>query len=281
MELRSYWSIIWRRVWIIILVVGVVALYAGYQYYHLHKLPGALKAYQSNITLQIGLQATPHSTDQSYADYVSISESLADSLATGPVISSKEFDTQISQQIQADMGQITQRFGTNPDLGDWQNPGAIGGALVATRAHSLVTISVTWDTPAGAWAIANAIGEVSVAHISTYLDYEIRTPASNPTPKPNDAHPLEIHPLAAASVISNATDPATVPGPSANKPALLAVLVFVALIIGIALAFLLEYLDDRIRSKDEVAQLLQLPIYGEIPRAPTLGRNRSPRSPAA
>jgi len=49
----------------------------------------------------------------------------------------------------------------------------------------------------------------------------------------------------------------------------------VALIVGIALAFLADYLDDRIHGKDEAQQLLRLPVYGEVPRAPTVGRTRS------
>jgi capsular polysaccharide biosynthesis protein len=63
-----------------------------------------------------------------------------------------------------------------------------------------------------------------------------------------------------------------VPGTSASKVTQLILLVLVALIIGIALAFLLDYLDDRIRTKDEVAHLLELPIYAEVPSAPTPGR---------
>lgn len=277
MELRTYWSIIWRHLWIVILIVGIVALYAGYQYYHLRKTPGALKAYQSTITLRIGLEATSHSTDQSYADYVSISESLADELATGPVLTTSEFDTQVVQQIQSDLGSgvITSRFGPNPDLGDWRNAQAVGGALSATASHSLVTINVLWGTPAGAWAIANAVGEVSEAHMDNYLDYEVR---NNPSAPPQATN---THPLASAEIISNATDPAEAPGVAASKPILLGVLVLVALIIAIALAFLIEYLDDRIRSGAEVARLLQLPVYGEVPRAPSPGRERSRRSSAA
>jgi capsular polysaccharide biosynthesis protein len=276
-ELRTYWAIIWRRLWIIVLIVGIVALYAGYQYYHLRKTPGALKAYQSTITMRIGLEATSQSTDQSYADYVSISESLADELATGPVLTTNEFDTQIVQQIQSDIGsgEIANRFGSNPDLGDWQNASAVGSSLTATALHNLVTINVMWSTPAGAWAIANAVGEVSQAHISTYLDYEVR---NNPSSSPQATN---THPLAAAGIVSGATDPAQVPGVSASKPLLLVVLVFVALIIAIALAFLIEYLDDRIRSGAEVARLLQLPVYGEVPRAPSVVRVKSERSPAA
>ncbi|GAC1391832.1 MAG: hypothetical protein NVS4B11_16550 [Ktedonobacteraceae bacterium] len=276
MELRAYWSIILRRIWVIALVVIVVALYSGYQYYKIRKLPGALHAYQSNVTLLIGLQASSNIADHSnYSDYVSVSESIADAFTTGPTLTSSKFDKQVYDQINVDMAQITQKFGANPDLGDLANPGvavgAIGGSVTANRAHSLVTVSVSWNTPAGAWAIANAVGEVSVVHINDYSDYVV---TNNTT---RAAITTAARPIVAAKVIIGATDAATIPGSQANKPTLLLVLVLIALLIGIALAFLIEYLDDRIRKADDVVQLLQLPIYGEVPRAPSPG-NAKPRS---
>ncbi len=275
MELRAYWSIIWRRIWVVALVVIIVALYSGYQYYKIRKTPGALHAYQSNVTLLIGLQASSTITDHSnYSDYVSVSESIADEFATGPTITSPKFDQQVYDQVNIDMPQIKQKFGANPDLGDLTKPsiavGAIGSSLTAGRAHSLVTVSVSWNTPAGAWAIANAIGEVTAAHINNYSDYVVTSNATRPsitTPE---------RPLVAAKVIIGATDATTIPGSQANKPTLLLVLVLVALLIGIALAFLIEYLDDRIRKADDVVQLLQLPVYGEVPHAPSPG-NAKPR----
>jgi len=257
-ELRTYWTIIWRRIWLVALIVIVVGLFAAYQYYHLRKTPGALKAYSSSITLQIGLQNTQNNNNNAESIDV-VSENLADSLATGPILTSHEFDTDVSNQIGQDMAEITQRYGNNPDLGDWQNAGAIGGALNAVRVHSLVTVTATWSTLPGAWAIANAVGEVSASRIGVYLAGD------------------SAQPPATAYIVSHATDPATVPGTSANRVTLLILLVLVALIVGIALAFLLDYLDDRIRTKDEVAHLLELPVFAEVPRAPTPGRSVTKR----
>jgi hypothetical protein len=248
----------------------VVAVYVGYQYYHLRKTPGALTSYNSNITMQIGLQATSNG-DQNSANYIVVSEALADALATGPILTSKEFDSDISNQISQDKDLITQRFGATADLGDWQNTSAIGQALSATRAHSLVTVSTTWSTPAGAWAIANAVGEVSVAKIGVYLDYVISNSATHSSTNNFVQQPV------AARVISSAADPGSGPGSSSNKLTLFALLLIVALLIAIALAFLLDYLDDRIRSKAEVTQLLGLPIYAEVPPAPAPGHSRSPK----
>lgn len=267
MELRTYWTIIWRRLWVIALVVGIVALYVGYQYYHLR----ASKSYSSNITLQIGLQPTSNG-DQNSANYVTVSEDLADAMVAGPILTSHEFDKDISNQIGQDMSLIQQRFGANADLGDWQNTAAIGQAITAVRVHSLVTINTTWNTPAGAWAIANAIGEVSVAKLGIYLDYALKNDATQNSTS-NFAPPQ-----VSARVITAAPDPISVSGSSSNKVSVFLLMLLAALVLGIALTFLLDYLDDRIRSKDEIPQLLGIPIYAVIPHAPSPGRSRSPVS---
>ena len=281
MELRTYANIIWRYIWLVVLLVGVVGAYSGYQYYKLRKIPGALTAYNSNISLQIGLDATTRG-DPNPADNVTVSEALADTLVMGPILSSREFCTDIAHQIGQDMGEIEQRY-PGADLGannNWQNPGdstisAIAGALTATRSHSVVTISVNWSTSAGAWAIANAVGEIGASHMGQYLDYVV---ATNYTHNPTTG--TYIQPEVSARVVSAASLPGKVPGSSASKLTLLILLVLVALAIAIALAFLLDYLDDRIRTKEDVADLFQLPVYGELPHAPTPGRIARTRSEA-
>ncbi|HEU5382603.1 MAG TPA: hypothetical protein VFV38_44920 [Ktedonobacteraceae bacterium] len=272
-ELRTYAKIIWRYIWLVALIVGIVAAYSGYQYYKLRKIPGALTAYSSNISLQIGLDATTRG-DPNPADNVTVSEALADTLAMGPILSSREFCTDISQQIGRDMNEIQQRYGAQADLGagnNWQNPGdttlsALAGALSATRTHSVVTITVNWNTAAGSWAIANAIGELSSARMGQYLDYVVATNLTRNTTPGN-----YIQPEVSARVVSAASTPASVPGSSASKLTLLILLVVIALAVAIALAFLLDYLDDRLRTREDVTDLFQLPVYGEVPRAPAPG----------
>jgi capsular polysaccharide biosynthesis protein len=273
-ELRHYWSIIWRRIWIIALIVGIIAIYAGYQYYKLRQPEGGLKAYQSIVTIQIGLQApnnsvitTSNATSNNISYYASTSEALADEFASDQVIKSSTFDRQVIQQIQADLQQDPQRYGANADLGSWQDPTAIGAAITTLRSHNLVDVTVNWSTAAGTRAIATAIGEVAAAHIGSYLDYEV----GNASSQANNA----AQPLVTARIFSQPSTPALVAGPNANKPALLLALLVVGLLIGIALAFLVEYLDDRIRSTQEALQLLQLPSYGEVPRAPVPGHRVS------
>jgi capsular polysaccharide biosynthesis protein len=257
-ELRAYWAIIKRRFWIIALVVGVVALYVGYQYYMTHRPGNTSRAYKSSVVMRIALQATSRGANQNYADYVATSETLADEFVTGPLLTSDDFAVRVIQQIQNDTGAITQRFGPKADLGSLKDPTAITAALKPTRAHTLVTVDVTWETEAGAWAIAHAVGEVSQASVPHYIDYEIR--AQNGTSGTN-------HPLAAAEIVSDATTPKIDSSAGGSKTTLLLALLVVGIIIALALAFLVEYLDDRIRSTDDAVRLLQLPVYGEIPRS--------------
>lgn len=246
----------------VVLVVGVVAMYVGYEYYHYHKIT----TYNSSVTIQISLQ--PSSTgNSSNADDLTVAEALADTFASGPIVTSYEFGKDVSDQIGQDMSVIVQRYGANPDLGNWQDGGLIAGSLSASRDHNLVTLAVNWSTASGAWAIANALGEVATTKLGTFLDYNHSVVTPSTLPVVNAPQPA-----VAVYVISFATNPSAVSGLSTSKETLLIGLLAVALILGLALAFLLDYLDDQIRRRDQVAHLLELPVLGEVPRMPVPGR---------
>jgi capsular polysaccharide biosynthesis protein len=267
-ELRAYGAIIWRRLWLVVLVVAIVGIYVAYQGYHLLKTPGALKAYHSSITVQVGLQPAPRGVALTYTDDMNVAEALADALPA--VLTTPSFDSAVSQQIGQDMQQIQARFGNSADLGDWQNSGAIGSALSASRVHNLVTIDVAWSTAAGSWAIANATGEVLTSKLNTYLDYIIEGTAVVVNPSAETAA-AQIQPEATGRLISSASDPVLGAGSAGNRVTLLLIILLIGLLIGLALAFLVDYLDDRIRTTEEVVQLLHLPVYGELPRPPRVG----------
>jgi len=246
-------------------VVGVITLFVAYQFYHLRGTPGALRGYTSNLTIRIELQPTTvPTTNQNTTDYVTATEALADTLATGPILTSNEFMAQIVQQVQMDNDQITQRFGAHPDLGALHDTTAMSKSFTATRIHNLVTITVNWGTSAGTWAIANAIGEISTSHLDQYLGYVANSAHTAASPAPFSQ--------VAAQVITAPTDPQSGFGTALSKAILFIALLPVSLIIGIALAFLIEYLDDRIYRPEDVVLLLQLPSYGTVPRAPSDGK---------
>jgi len=262
-ELRTYARILWRYSWLIIVIVGVVAVYSGSQYYRLRKEAGALNGYSSSISLQIGLLASGRSSTTP-GDTVTVAETLADTLVSGPILSSREFDTDLSHQVEQDTSVLLQRFpGSDPHALQNLDPAAIGNALSAVRVHNLVTITITWSTASGAWAIGTALGEIAASRIGQYLDYVV-----TPDYTHSSTNGPSVQPQVSARIVSAASLAVPVPGTAISRLTLLALLVVVALVVGIALAFLLNYLDDRIRSKEDLQEVFQLPIYGEIPRAP-------------
>jgi capsular polysaccharide biosynthesis protein len=268
-ELRAYAKIIWRYIWLIILIVGVVTAYSGYQYYKLRKISGAVVAYTSNITLQIGLVATTKS-DPNPADDQSVAESLADTFVNGPILNSGYFAQDISAQIAKDPNAVEAKYNlTNLNsLGNYSDYNAVAASLSAYRTHNLVTITASWSTGDGAWAIANAIGEIATARMGQYLDYVVATDYTHGNISSTTG---TVQPEVSARVINPASDPYPVPGGSMSKVTLLYLLVLLSLFLSIALAFLLNYLDDRVHNKEEIVDLLHLPIYGEVPRAPLPG----------
>ena len=84
-------------------------------------------------------------------------------------------------------------------------------------------------------------------------------------------------PAAATTTILTVVDPAQVPtDPTSPRVALNTLVVTVLLLVNaIALAFLLEYLDDTLKSSDDVEAMTGLPTIGAI-RPMRLGRGRSP-----
>lgn len=274
MELRAYWAVIWRRAWIILVIVAIAALFVGYELYAAHKANNAsANVYHSQVTFQLGIQSKDTSGTSNYTDRLGAIDTQSDILANSPILQSSLFDTQVSQQIGHDSSAIQQKFGSGADLGSWQDPKAIGAALTVTRVHGFVTVLTTWNTPAGSWAVANAVGEVSANSIGQYLDYSLSgTSNSSASATAKTASTS----LFTARVVSPASDVIAAPNPNTpTKKSTLILILIVALVLGIALAFLVDYLDDSIRSRDEIPDLLQVPVFGEVPRTPSSGQTQS------
>jgi capsular polysaccharide biosynthesis protein len=270
-ELRAYAKILWRRLWIIALVVGVVTIYIAYDYFNSAKIFETARTYQTTVNLRIGLPASAHVQDST--EYTRITENLSDEFATGPLLTNSQFNTQVVQEIAADKNIVSSRFGANANLGAITID-KLPGVYKVKRIHNMVTISVDWGTEAGAWAIAHAVGQVCEKSLPTYLNYNVAEPAGQGTNQAGNV-------AAVAKMISEPEAPIVSGGNVAvqRKATTLALLFLVGLIIGIALAFLVEYLDDRIREPDDLLSTLQLPIYGTVPHVSEAGQSR-PRSQA-
>ena len=106
----------------------------------------------------------------------------------------------------------------------------------------VVSIDVTDEDPAQAVKIANTIAEVFETKITNIMNMNVDN----------------------VSVLSEASFEGT-PSPINPKPVLnMAIALVVGLMVGVGLAFLLEYLDNTIKNEDDIEKILGVPVLGTI-----------------
>ncbi|MFN2290681.1 MAG: YveK family protein [Anaerolineae bacterium] len=219
MELRQYWRIIWRRWWLVaVLVLGVliVSLIT-------HQEPAA--RYQANMRFAIGIegQAPVNAVSgEGRSDAWLASEYLADDLSE--VVKGGDFAARISERV------------------GFAVP---AGAIFATREHRIMTVNITWGDPAQVVTIAEAVAA------------EIESAGQQYFPQLEDVQ--------AEAVLIDGPGIGQV-GRSLREKLDLPLRLFIALIAGVALAFLWDYLDDTVRERSEL-ESLGLQVLGEIPRS--------------
>ena len=92
---------------------------------------------------------------------------------------------------------------------------------------------------------------------------------------------LESHSTQAnIAMLTQASEPSTHSFPKTTVNVLASI--FLGALLGLGAAFLLELKDRRVRSTDDLAELLDLPVLGELPKSPaaTRGLLAGPRRPA-
>lgn len=227
MELRQYWHIVWKRVWIIVALLVVVLIGS------LALRPQAAPLYQATMRFLVGV--APEICSGNYYCYDRYytwlsSEYLADDLSE--VVKYSAFADDVSAYLAQGGEPIT------------VSPGAIQGSTVAEKQHRILTLRITWGNADELAAIANAAAEVL------------------PQNGPGYFAPVGID-RARFTLIGR---PVVVPvGQSLRERLDLPIRLFLALLAGIALAFLLDYLDDTVRDQADL-EAMGITVLGEIPR---------------
>jgi capsular polysaccharide biosynthesis protein len=227
MELRRYWHIVWKRVWIIValLVVVLIASLA------LRSKPAS--PYQATMRFLVGVAPEACTGDyycyDRYYTWLS-SEYLADDLSE--VLKGSLFADDVSAHLAQGETPIT------------VSPGAIQGSTVAEKQHRILTLRITWGNPDELAAIANAAAEVLPQNGPDYFAT-----------------------IGAGEASFRLFDrPVVVPvGKSLRERLDLPIRLFLALLAGVALAFLLDYLDDTVRDQADL-EAMGITVLGEIPR---------------
>ena len=221
MELRLYWRIVKRRLWLVL----VLLVAFGSSYVLFSPIPST--SYVATMRYVIGLR--PEKVSEEYYGYDRYytwltAEYLIDDLAE--VAKSRVF----AQDVAAVSGLSIP-------------PGVIQGATSAGKLHRILSIQAVWHDEDELARIAGAISQVMRDQSETYFSQ-----------------------LGTESAVVSLIDPPSISpiGPSLRQRLDLPLRMILALVVGIGLTFILDYLDDSIRDRYDV-QDLQMSVLGEIP----------------
>jgi len=228
MELREYWNILSRRWWLplaLVLAVGALSLL------QLRPWQTPPPVYTASMRLLVGVMplegADQAAYDPRYYGWLT-SEYLVDDFTE--VVRSGLFASEISARLADTALQVP--------------PGAIQSSAATGKLHRIITLGFTWPNAEELTAIAAA----AAAELSEDADDYFRQLGTQG---------------AGVTLIDG-------PSVSMSSPGLrnqleLPLRLLLALLVGVGLVFLLEYLDTRVRVERHV-EALGLPLLGRIPR---------------
>jgi len=215
MELRQYWQVIYRRGWIIVALLLIVLLISL-----LTSMAGPTRApvYVASMRFMMGLEPEAKTGDYyTYDKYYTwlTTEYLVDDVSE--LVRSGAFAQAVSQQL-AGMG-IT------------VPAGAIHGSTQAGTLHRILTVNITWGDAAELAHIANAVVAVLPGEIARHFAQ-----------------------VGTGGVYASLIDPPAIGGVGASlrEKMDIPIRLVLALVAGLALAFVLDYLDDSVRYREEL-----------------------------
>lgn len=232
MELKRYWDIVWRRLPVVLAVpflvgIGSLALFLI--------RPASYTAQAKLQLVLVSPQANSGDGDffryDKYYNYLA-TEYAADDLAE--LGNSNRFADAVARTLQG------------PDFNLPIDAKELQGTMKARRAHRVLLLDATTSDPDRSMAVAGAASRTLQHDPLGYFS------AGGAGPKQEAALIVINQPLEARS----------------NRVAGLfnvALQTTLGLFAGLGLAFLLEYLDDRLRGADAVGEALGLPVLAQIP----------------
>jgi capsular polysaccharide biosynthesis protein len=139
-------------------------------------------------------------------------------------------------------GEVSRRLA---DQGISVPAGAIGASTQPGKLHRILTVNVSWGDPAQLQAIAEAVAATLTESSAEFFSQF----------SAEEADIRLIDPPVIAQV-----------GRPAREQLDLPLRIALALVAGVALAFLLHYLDDYVRERADLEKL-DIVVLGEVPRS--------------
>jgi capsular polysaccharide biosynthesis protein len=226
MELRSYWRIILRRWWLPVGLAVAVGLLTLVMQKPWQPRP---VSYSATMRFNVGIQPERIPGVYTYDRYYTMltSEYLVDDL--GEIIKSNVFAGAVSQRL-ASQGIVVPA-------------GAIGASTQPGKLHRILTVVITWPDEAQLRAIANASAATLTERSAEFFGQ-----------------------FSAAEADIRLIDPPAVArvGRPAREQLDLPLRILLALAAGLGLVFLLDYLDESVRGRDDLEKV-GLEVLGEVP----------------
>jgi capsular polysaccharide biosynthesis protein len=225
MELRDYVRVVWRYLWLIAALAVIVGV--GSFIFRTQPAP----QYTASVRFTIGVSAPPPSQVQGY----------------DPILTSY----QASEYIRDDFVEIIQSDVFADDVNAQLKKAGVTGVTITKGSLSaaiekqrrLMSMTVTWNNPEQAQKIADA----AVTNLT----------------ENNGKYFAQLGATGAMVAVIDKPSVARV-GASLREQVDIPIRVLIALLAGITLAFILDYLDSSVRDARE-AEALGLHVIGEIP----------------
>jgi len=193
-------------------------------------------AFKTDMRIAVSTVPTPDPNATLYYDptyYSNLdSEYLADDMSE--FMTSRAFASEVSRELST-----AKQYDVDINT--------VVNATRTKKTHRFIDVTITTSTFEDGDAIANSISRIlsDKARLAQYLQALTAYDTQMTVVTPPVTHRAN-SPLGLVSEIALRT--------------------LIGVIVGIGLAFLLDYLDPTVRSRDEALELLDLPILGEIPR---------------
>lgn len=238
MELRRYWATLWRYRRIVVALPTIVLLAS--------LLIWALKApsYGAQLKMQLVLAPPQGTTSGDYYRYDNYYNYLATEYAVDDIVE------MLNGNVFANAVAATLR---GPDFGLNVKDEDIRGSFLARRTHRVLIVDITSGDRDRTLALSRAISATLQRDPVKYFTKGNLVPQQG----------------AAALTIDQ---PLEARGDRVKRLLNVALQTVIALFAAVALAFLLDYLNNRLRDAESTGKALGLPILGEIPGAARTGR---------
>ena len=228
MELREYWRILRRRWWIPAVLVGLVLAFSLWQMKPWQPRPAT---YAGSMRFLVGVMPAgavdSAAYDPRYYAWLT-SEYLVDDFTE--VVRSDLFTRNVSARLAAQELDLP--------------AGLIQGSAATGKQHRIITLSFNWADREQLEGIAAAAAAELVENAADYFR-QLGTDGAGVT------------------LLDGPT--VVVVGPGLREQLDLPLRLALALVVGIGLVFLLDYLDTSVRDRREL-EMLGLSVLGEIPR---------------